>query len=161
MPGDGGVDTTYRNSLVLPDPARWIVELFGSELRRVLPDVLGKMGHPPVRPSAIDVQMATSEDQGHFRGHVDATDSVLTDRRLAFVYFFFREPKAFTGGRLRVVDRLAGDPGDSAAHFVDVVLRQNRMVCFSPRFLHEVSTVSVPSRRFEDGRFTVNGWVRW
>ncbi len=42
VPGDGGVDTTYRNSPVLPDPAGWILELFGSELRRVLPNVLGK-----------------------------------------------------------------------------------------------------------------------
>ncbi|HEX4082989.1 MAG TPA: 2OG-Fe(II) oxygenase [Acidimicrobiales bacterium] len=159
--GEPGVDVSQRRSLVLHDPDPWVVELFRNELLRVLPDVLARMGRPSVRPSAIDVQMAVTEDGGHFRGHVDSTDSVLSDRRLAFVYFFYREPKSFSGGRLRIVERLAGDGRDRTAARVDVVPAQNRMVCFPPRFVHEVHEVSVPSGRFEDGRFTVNGWVRW
>src|SRR5262249_13628622 len=61
-------------------------------------------------------------------------------------------PKAFTGGDL-VLFASNGQPT-----VIEPV--NDSMVLFSSRTKHEVKPVVCPSRRFEDGRFTINGWVR-
>jgi 6-pyruvoyl-tetrahydropterin synthase len=38
--------------------------------------------------------------------------------------------------------------------------RNNSIVFFDSRCKHEVMPVCCPSRQFEDGRFTLNGWLR-
>jgi Rps23 Pro-64 3,4-dihydroxylase Tpa1-like proline 4-hydroxylase len=38
--------------------------------------------------------------------------------------------------------------------------RNNSIVFFLSRYLHEVLPVSCPSKAFADSRFTINGWVR-
>jgi Rps23 Pro-64 3,4-dihydroxylase Tpa1-like proline 4-hydroxylase len=119
------------------------------------------MGARPVRPKGFDFQLAMTGDGGFFHGHVDGSDDVLSDRRLAFVLFCHVEPRAFTGGQLNIYDRLSVDRWLHDAERVTVQPEQNRMVFFPPRFVHEVTTVALASRRFDDGRFTANGWVRW
>ena len=38
--------------------------------------------------------------------------------------------------------------------------RNNSIIFFLSRYMHEVLPVSCPSQSFADSRFTVNGWVR-
>ncbi|MER5728904.1 2OG-Fe(II) oxygenase [Streptomyces sp. NPDC002138] len=80
---------------------------------------------------------------------------------MTYVYFFHREPVPFTGGRLRFLETRLVDgqpiPGPAVA---EIEPRQNSVVFFPSFHYHEVETVSCPSRRFTDSRFTVNGWFR-
>ncbi len=159
-PGNGErVDRSARRSRLLTDLDPRLIALIRSQLYRVLPDVLLRMGHAVVEPTSVDVQLSVSEDGGHFRAHADASDSVHADRRLSYVLFVYREPKAFTGGCLRVYDSLV--PGLPAGDRVVVEPVANRLALFPSRFVHDVTEVHVPSGSFEDSRFTLNGWVRW
>ncbi len=153
------VDVTARRSRVLWDPPRQLVALFRSQIHRVLPDVLLRMDHDVVVPTAIDVQLTVHEDGGHFSAHADASDGVHPDRQLSYVYFCHGEPAAFVGGLLRIREGLGERVGED--RWVEVGPEANRLVVFASRFRHEVTEVRVPSGRFADGRFTVNGWVCW
>jgi Rps23 Pro-64 3,4-dihydroxylase Tpa1-like proline 4-hydroxylase len=79
---------------------------------------------------------------------------------ITFIYYFFREPKGFDGGALRVYDSrvdLYGNvtPGD----FQTIHPSQNQMIFFPSNSLHEVLPVNCASGDLADSRFTVNGWV--
>jgi len=159
--GEAGVrvDAAARRSRVLWEPDPRLVALFRSQIHRVLPDVLIRMDHEVVVPTAVDVQLTVHEDGGHFCAHTDASDVVHPDRHLSYVYFCHDEPVAFAGGRLRVDERPGkGAPGE---RWVEIEPVANRLVLFPSRSRHEVTEVRVPSGRFADGRFTVNGWVCW
>lgn len=154
----GLVDKATRRSRVLAEVDRRLAELMRSQIRRVLPDVLVRMDHAAVDPTAVDVQLSVTEHGGGFREHADAAADVRADRQLSYVLFVHREPRGFSGGHLRLYDSLV--PGESAEP-LEVEPVQNRMVVFPARFVHQVTEVEVPSGRFEDGRFTLNGWVSW
>ncbi len=155
---EGWFDEGARYSRVLLDVDRRLAELMRSQIRRVLPDVLVRMDYPVVEPTGIDVRLTVTEDAGRFCGHVDASDKVVADRQLTYVLFVHAEPKGFAGGHLRIVDSLV--PGGQARR-VEVEPVQNRMALFPARYFYEVTDVHVPSGRFEDGHFTVNGWLSW
>ena len=125
----------------------------------VLPDALVRMGHTFTEPSGVEVQLSVTEDGGHFCAHSDATDTVHADRRMSYVLFVHREPQGFSGGDLHIDCRGSSDGLPDG--WLDVAPVANRLVVFASRLVHEVTTVRVPSRAFEDGGFTVNGWVRW
>ena len=73
--GEGGVrrvDAAARHSRVLWEPDPRLVALFRSQIHRLLPDVLIRMDHEVVVPTAVDVQLTVHEDGGHFCAHADA-----------------------------------------------------------------------------------------
>jgi SM-20-related protein len=43
--------------------------------------------------------------------------------------------------------------------FQDIAPADNMIVFFDSRLMHEVQPLKVPSGAFEDGRFTLNGWL--
>jgi SM-20-related protein len=82
------------------------------------------------------------------------------DRILSAVYYFYREPKAFFGGALRLY-RLNLRPSTISAHtndFIDVEPLQNSLVAFPSWTTHEVRPVSCPTGNFSDYRFALNCW---
>ena len=157
---DGVLDAGHRRSKVLlaPGPFRM---MFQDRLMSVLDHVCWRVGLPALPVSEIEIQITASNDGEFFRAHTDNGHRVLTGRKLTYVYFFHREPAAFSGGRLRFFEQteVGGRilPGRLLA---EVVPRQNQVVFFPSHYFHEIETVSCPSRRFVDSRFTVNGWYR-
>jgi SM-20-related protein len=69
-------------------------------------------------------------------------------------YLAARQPPAWDGGELWIVDPAAPD-----APPVVVSPEDGSTVLFPSELEHEVRPVRVPSGAFADGRFTVNGWV--
>ena len=76
---------------------------------------------------------------------------------ISAVYYFHREPKAFSGGALRLY-RFGVDPHDPASEADSVAFepRQNSLVCFPSWAVHKVDLVRCASDRFEDFRFGLN-----
>jgi hypothetical protein len=148
-----GVDTTHRLSLVVYDPhlTRWAVVL-RKVLYEHLDDALEHLGLAAFPISGMEIQMTAHRDGEFFRQHTDCGSWATIDRALTFVYYFHREPKQHTGGELIFFGR------DGAEHVVEPA--NDMLVLFNPRTPHEVRPVSCPSGRFEDGRFTLNGWLR-
>jgi predicted 2-oxoglutarate/Fe(II)-dependent dioxygenase YbiX len=75
-----------------------------------------------------------------------------SDRVLSSVFYFHREPKAFSGGELAIYPFRPGEP-------LTIAPQQNRLVLFSAIAPHAVHPVACPSRAFADSRFSVNCWL--
>ncbi|QJE72249.1 2OG-Fe(II) oxygenase [Aerophototrophica crusticola] len=78
--------------------------LFEAKVREMLPQVTKDLGVPAVDPKRIEVQLAAHGDGAFYARHLDIqTGSQEGPRRLvSMVYYFYRLPKAFTGGALRL-----------------------------------------------------------
>ena len=72
---------------------------------------------------------------------------------MSAVYYLSRAPQQFSGGQFRL-HALVGD-----AH-KDIEAANNTLVVFPSFAPHEVLPISVPSGLPEDGRFSINCWVR-
>jgi SM-20-related protein len=162
----GVIDPKRRISERLTDLGP-LESMFSNQIRGLGADVFEKTGTPPFEIEYIELEIAAHGDGAHFAMHTDIPigegrkplggDRTKTqDRLLSGVYYFYREPKGFSGGQLRL-HRFGSDnvPGD----YVDLEPQQNSLVIFPSWTNHEVLKVSCPSRAFEDSRFAINCWL--
>lgn len=146
-------------------PLRPILE---RRMWEVLPTLESSTG-TRTRSSSIELELAAHGDGAHYVPHLDISygegrkkvgAQPGQDRILSGVYYFHREPRAFTGGALRIYRMNAKpkteqvQPGD----FVDLAPLQNSLVVFPSWALHEVRPVHCPSAAFADYRFALNCW---
>jgi SM-20-related protein len=157
--GEGIIDRANRRSRVL---MAWspFHELLANRIGTFFPVVLEKLRWPSFQVGHIETQLTASSHQEFFKVHSDNGNIAVRTRQLTFVYFFYREPKAFSGGELIVYDTVVRDGCHTPAGPFQVIHpRQNQIVFFPSYCLHEVTTISCPSCAFADSRFTLNGWL--
>lgn len=155
----GKSDLQTRYSKVLPlsrNDCKYMSEKIGI----LLPDILAKLGLPHFPVERIEGQI-TAYNHGHFyKIHRDNGTANLTSRKLTYIYYFFRQPKAFIGGELILYDyRKHRGVYVKAETFKTIEPRNNSIVFFQSDLMHEVLPVVCPSQAFVDSRFTLNGWV--
>lgn len=150
----------HRNSLVLYSFPEFS-ELISSRIRAIMPDVLRKLELPLFSISQIESQLTAHNDGNYYKIHNDNDSPETATRELTYVYYFYREPKPFSRGELLIYDtKFENNRYVIAESFKTVEPRNNSIVFFTSRYLHEVLPVSCPSKVFADSRFTINGWVR-
>ena len=165
--GEGGsrVELDRRTALKLRNLGP-MKQVLTDRLMERLPEILTATGHRGPAPTSLEFELNAYGEGGHFGRHIDV--STGTDRRplgarkgedrvLSAVYYFYSEPKAFSGGALRLFRFGVGDEEaeeDSVAY--DPL--QNSLVAFPSWAVHEVERVSCPSGRFSDYRFGLNCW---
>lgn len=157
--GNDRNDDSYRRSQVLYDLGPRF-DMFADRIMSYLPHVLARLHMPLFPVSHFEIQLTATSDGQFFRQHKDDDSDTVRTRMLTFVYYFYREPKAFSGGALQLYDAELDPQGKvtAGAHqFVQPM--QNQIVFFPSDCLHEVLPVECPSHEFADSRFTVNGWV--
>jgi len=100
-------------------------------------------------------------DGDFFRAHSDAATPEIARREISFAYYFLvRQPRGFSGGTLRLYETIDTAPQRfEPTRFEDVAPEDNMIVFFESRLMHEVLPLHVPTGAFEDGRFTLNGWL--
>jgi Rps23 Pro-64 3,4-dihydroxylase Tpa1-like proline 4-hydroxylase len=151
----------HRDSLVLyysPDFGDMVI----NRVKAMFWKALEKLDIPPFPITHIDAQL-TAHNHGHyFRTHNDNGSARDETRMLSYVYYFYQEPKAFTGGELLIYDtQWQGQYAYSKLeNFQAIEPLNNRIIFFYSGLMHEVLPVNCPSKQFKDSRFTVNGWVR-
>ena len=151
----------HRHSLILDQPFD-LSPLIVEKIRQVLPQTLATLQTQEFPIGSIEAQLTAHNDGEYFKLHNDNSVEAVASRVLTFVYYFHQQPKAFTGGELRIYD--GKFEGEKDEKFVPtgyhvVVPRNNCIVFFPSQLMHEVTQVQCPSQNFLDGRFTVNGWV--
>ena len=154
-----GVDEERRRALVLSDIGPFKMQ-FAVAASKQYRSWVTQMGLPPFDVSGIELELAAHNDGAHFHRHLD-TQTVMggdgSHRALSAVYYFYREPKAFTGGQLRIYPQDSnGDDGDV---FAKVDPTQNTLAVFPSWAAHQVMRVDCPSQDFADSRFAVNCWL--
>ena len=153
--GTGRLETLTRQSSVLKD-----LGAFAEPLRRkalaLQSDVEIAFGMTHTAPNSTQTEMVAHGDGAFYRPHTDTfTGDQYTPggrRRLTMVYYFHREPRRFTGGRLRIFDLGGGQT-------IDVEPVHDSLLVFPSTARHEVERVSCPEGGFADGRFAVNIWL--
>ncbi len=148
----------YRHSLILDQPFT-ISPLIVEKVRQAIPKVLDALQIKEFPVGAIEAQLTAHNDGEYFKLHNDNGVEELASRIFTFVYYFHQEPKAFTGGELRIYNGEFQDKKFISKGYQVVVPRNNCIVFFPSQLMHEVIQVQCPSQKFLDGRFTVNGWV--
>jgi SM-20-related protein len=156
---EGRRDDDFRRSSVLYDIAG-AYGLVADRVLHVLPFVVNRLDLVPFEVREIELQVTASNDGEWFKAHRDNGHGPVDTRELTFVYYCHREPRAFSGGELRVFGMFE-DADDPAARerAQSITPQQNAVVFFPSNYLHEVMPVSCPSRRFDDSRLTYNGWL--
>lgn len=148
----GVVDETPRRSQRLTDlgpPGKQ----FEARIRADAPDFFAKAGTPPFEIEYVELEIAAHGDGAHFAAHTDipfgwgrsplgGDKSGTQDRVVSLVYYFYREPRGFEGGELRI-HRFGSNsqPGD----FVEIQAVRNSLVVFTSWATHEVRPVKCAS----------------
>ena len=150
----------YRRSMVLHSFPEFS-ELIINRIKAILPDVLRKLNLSSFSVGDIEAQLTMHNDNNYYKLHNDSGSPDTATRFFTYVYYFNREPKAFSGGELQIYDsKIENNFYVAAETFRTVEPRNNSIVFFLSRYMHEVLPVSCPSKAFADSRFTINGWVR-
>ena len=147
-----GVDDNLRRALILQDIGPFklpFAKLASSHYR----NWLTQMNLPPFDVSGVELELAAHNDGAHFTRHTDTQTAMGqgTHRALSAVYYFFREPKSFTGGHLRLFS--------NDESYTDIQPAQNTLAVFPSFVPHQVMQVQCPSRHFADSRFAINCWL--
>ncbi|MDN3644930.1 2OG-Fe(II) oxygenase [Pontixanthobacter aestiaquae] len=158
--GSEAVDTNFRTS------KRFVGKLgdIGREYRAAFVEIMPKLfeaaGVPMVENPLLENELIATGDGGSLAKHIDTLtldnrDDVESERILSTVYYFHRQPRKFSGGEIEI------HPLDGRADPKPVEPRHGRLIVFPAFAPHSVRGLTVPSRRFEDGRFSLNCWVRY
>jgi Rps23 Pro-64 3,4-dihydroxylase Tpa1-like proline 4-hydroxylase len=164
----GKLDPEFRTALTCRDLDE-VRPMLEARLRDALPVLQKATGTTGEAPS-IELELAAHGEGAHYKPHVDISygagrqpvgAETGEDRVLSAVYYFYREPKAFSGGELRLF-RFDVRPSAAAEaapdDHIDLEPLQNTLVGFAPWVTHEVRPVDCPSGKFPDCRFALNCW---
>jgi SM-20-related protein len=133
-----------------------MMAVFRQRLLDFLPTLIADLRVTSFKPSKVELELVANNEGAFFKRHIDTfmgEARQASDRVLSAVYYFHAEPKAFSGGALRLYSL------EDGGNFADVQPEQNMLLVFPSWALHEVLPVNCPSRRFSDSRFNVNCWL--
>lgn len=152
-------DAGVRNSLTL---ARMdgLPTVFETDLRELIPVALDFLNIPAPEIFDLEIQLTTHNDGAFYKMHLDNHAASASSRQMTFVYYFHQDPALFSGGDIRLFDTIPQSE-QIAESYVDVEPVNNTLLLFSSDIPHEVLRVDCPTKKFADGRFTLNGWVRF
>ena len=143
----------WRRSTVIYDiQIENAVSRLDQEIRLRLREVLAALRIPAFEIDSIEMQLTSHNDGEYYKWHTDNGTRETQSRMITFIYYFHQIPKGFQGGELIIYPEPESE----------IVLepQNDSLVFFSSHTRHEVKRIVCPSRRFEDGRFTLNGWIR-
>lgn len=155
-----GAEADYRETHILFDlgaPGRDLE----ARLRKMLPAVAGRLKTPYHDQARFEMHLLAYTDGCYFRKHNDNGAPDTTDRFLTAVYYFWREPRRFSGGTLRVWDSVVRDNVWTAADsYRDINPPNNTLVVFPSRLMHEVLPTRLDGDDFADSRFAITAFLR-
>jgi Rps23 Pro-64 3,4-dihydroxylase Tpa1-like proline 4-hydroxylase len=150
------IDESHRVSKVNSNVDQ-ILPLIEPAIRKAVDEAIPKLGLVNVDSYFLEPELTWCGDGAFFKIHTDTLSRLVNQRVMTMVYYFYKQPKAFTGGQLRLYG-LGADANSSPQHEFEP--RFDRAVLFPSWFPHEVLPVYSSSPAFADGRFALSCWVR-
>jgi len=134
-------------------------QVLKAKILGLVPSLISQLQVTPFEAPKLETELVAHGDGAFYKRHIDTQTALYDDvnqiRVLSGVYYFHAEPKAFTGGALRLY-AIGSQDGEN---FVDIEPVRNSLLVFPSWAPHEVMPVSCPSKRFIDSRFAINCWV--
>ncbi|MGK7958535.1 MAG: 2OG-Fe(II) oxygenase [Crocosphaera sp.] len=153
-------EADYRQSLVLHSFPEFS-EIIQHKISNNLSDIVNKLELPSFMVSQIETQLTAHNDGNYFKLHNDNSSWETMNRELTYVYYFYRQPKPFSGGELLIYEsKLENDSYSKGDLFKTIEPLHNSLVIFPSHYFHEVLPVDCSQCTFADSRFTINGWIR-
>jgi uncharacterized protein len=150
----GRVDHSRRRALVMyPVP---LVRLIRERVTAILPRAEDALGLPAFLAERVDVQITAYTGGGFYNRHTDNSSAVAAGRKISYVLFVHRSPRAFTGGEFVLYPY---GPADLRSGRQAVSPETGRIVLFPSSLLHEIMPVRACGDLIEEGQLTVNGWI--
>ena len=151
------IQPKMRQSLRCADQLGPHAPAFSALIHARLGELCAAAGIVPFAVAETELELAAHGDGGFYKVHYDTFTHQgradgKSDRTLSAVYYFFRQPKGFSGGDLQ----LHRFGGGLAARIEPC---DNRLISFASIAPHEVLPIACPSGKFEDYRFSVNCWL--
>ena len=114
-----------------------------------------------VRTSVHETQVSRYGDEGQkYDWHIDSFNN--NGRKISFVYYFWKEPKEFTGGDIELTDSPIYDGKETEVlnykNHLTTIPVNNMAVVFGGAVAHRVSPTTSP-KQFDKGRFSANVWI--
>jgi SM-20-related protein len=133
--------------------------LLSDRVKSAIPQVIQALGLSQPGFSRIEVRITASNDGDWLRSRPAARTDKHPDE-IAFVCFFYSEPKGFSGGNMRVYDAvLENGRYVPAKTFKTIAPRGNFIVFFPTVFMHEIERVHCQSQSFKESLFTISGTI--
>lgn len=150
-------DATRRSATTLGINGYSSLDFFRHRITAVLTASYSYFNIQPPQNTHLAIQLS-SHGHGDFYGIHNDTGRRHDRRRLSFVYYFHRQPRAFTGGELLLFDARGGDDHQYSS-FCGIEPINNRLVVFPSDYFHQVCRVRLNSEDRSLGRHTLNGWL--
>lgn len=157
---ENNLDKMSRKSSVLKkDELQEVQEWFLKKVKAKLRDSFEVLQVKSFIPSKIEIQLTASNGGDFFNLHKDqANEGRASSRQVTFVYYFHSEPRQFGGGDLLLFDTNTAKDTHASTH-TRVFPNNNTVILFPSPYYHQVTPVANKNDVFEDGRFTLNGWI--
>lgn len=157
--GSKAVDPSIRVSTSLRELGGYR-PILKTKILGLVPSLIAQLQVTPFNEPKLETELVAHGDGAFYKRHIDTRTAHDEDvnhiRVLSGVYYFHAEPKAFSGGALRLY-AIGGRPDED---FTDIEPVRNSLLVFPSWAPHEVRPTSCPSKRFMDSRFAINCWVR-
>ncbi len=170
--GQGKTDLEYRDNLVLYYDGIFKSKREFSVLLKAFKEKFADIGFREIlasSPSPIrdfwytnfhetQVSRYGNSRGQHYKYHIDNMGS--KKRHITMVYYFFKEPKKFSGGEifLSASPQSRGEIVDKSHKEIKIIPKNNMCIVFSSYTPHRVLETKSPEK-FEDGRFSANVWI--
>lgn len=149
-------ETTRRSMLIGGKKFESLRQLFLERIEPTLSQAFDWFGIVPPIKKNYTVQMTTHSDGDFYRTHKDTGPN--HPRVLSYIYYFHKQPKAFTGGELQLFDTDTKNDCASTT-FTTIEPAHNSLIVFPSEYYHQVCTVNLPSANRLLARHTLNGWL--
>lgn len=142
----GRKEENYRLSSVLFNFPEWETKI-GDRISSILPEIIKELGISPFPVGHIEAQITAHNDQNYYKLHNDNGTPESSGRMITFVYYFYQQPKSFTGGELKIYN--SDNPNNLKANEIKTIQPINNSIVFFPsQYMHEVRPVSCTSGSF-------------
>jgi SM-20-related protein len=162
-PDQAGPRTQYgiRRSRVLDGPANGaMAAIVLPKVQALMPKLWPQWRIPPMPLNALECQVTAHGDGDFFAAHTDNGMPEIAHRKVAYVYYFHREPKQFSGGHLALYHMQFQDGfGRCGRLAADIDPPRNSLMVFPTFIWHEVTPIQCASTALTDQRLTLNGWL--
>jgi SM-20-related protein len=157
--GTSRYDPGARKSLTSRDLGEF-GQLLRARIAETVPAMRQELGLAEFELDHVELELAAHGHGGHFDHHTDTVHEGQTGRIMSAVYYFFAEPRRFSGGELRLFGWWRGDTSGSHQPPHRYITPENDSLLVFPSWaMHEVMPVNCPSEEFADSRFSINCWI--
>ncbi len=157
--GSSTPDYDLRRARLLNDVAA-VMPIIMPKLEALIPNVWAQLGMGPLNIKRLECQISAHGDGDFFNTHTDNGLPDIAHRRVSYVCYIHREPKRFTGGKLRLYRTLLqGNDNKCGTAMIDIDPPGNGIIVFPSHIYHEVTPIQCSSQALTDQRLTINGWL--